>query len=409
MKKASYGQRYRRLPTVIGTILIVATVPGTSEAAEWRIEPLFRMAGDFNDNANLAIRTDEEDEISGFIAEAMARISYASEVTNVYIEPRLRSKRYPNDDNSDTDDQFARFDVSHNRQNNNFGFRGDFAREDIRTAELAEVDLDIEDPDDLPEDNTGNVGDSDHRIRWSVAPRWSHRLSDVSSLSADVVHIDVSYDDEQEDNLVDFTDTRFRTTYSRVLSERNTGYVSATVRYFDASDINNDNTGYGLGGGFSRSLTETTTLRALFGLENTDRQTGSSDLTYVADFSLRQQLETIRLFAQYRRRVNSNGSGGLTLRDEVNLSFNRDLSERLAAGLGVRAYNTSALDEDVESNERNYAQLAAQFTWALTEKLSLSTDYRYTFLDRKENDESANSNRVTLWLSYRPNPITRSR
>ena len=85
------------------------------------------------------------------------------------------------------------------------------------------------------------------------------------------------------------------------------------------------------------------------------------------------------------------------------------MSERLAAGLGVRAYTTNALDKDVNFNERDYAQLAAQFTWALTEKLALRTDYRYTFLDRSEADETANSNRLTLWLSYTPSPITRSR
>lgn len=242
-----------------------------------------------------------------------------------------------------------------------------------------------------------------------MTPSWGYRLSDVSELSARVTHLDVSYDDNEAGELVDFTDTRFRATYSRVFTERNTGFISGTIRHYDADEIDNDNTGYGIGGGFSRALTQTTTLRTLFGLENTDRQTGSSDLNYVADISLRQRLETIQLFAQYRRSVNANGSGGLTTRDELNLSFNRRLSQRFAAGLGVRAYTTSALDNDVSFNERDYAQLAAQATWALTEKLSLRSDYRYTFLDRDDEDESANSNRLTVWLSYTPSPITRSR
>jgi hypothetical protein len=99
----------------------------------------------------------------------------------------------------------------------------------------------------------------------------------------------------------------------------------------------------------------------------------------------------------------------LNARDSINLNFTRELNERISAGLGVRAYQTTALENAVNFDERDYLQLRAQFTWNMTQTWSLEANYRYTFSDREVLGESANSNNVTIWLNYRPTPIIRSR
>jgi hypothetical protein len=166
----------------------------------------------------------------------------------------------------------------------------------------------------------------------------------------------------------------------------------------------------GFNAGFERTLTETTRFRAIVGLEETDQGVSESDVNWVADVSLRRRLQTITLLAQYRRTVAGGGSGSLNARDSINLNFTRQLNERISAGLGVRAYQTTALnDANVNFDERDYLQLLAQFTWNMTQTWSLEANYRYTFSDREVLGESANSNNVTIWLNYRPTPIVRSR
>ncbi len=399
----------RQLAALLGSLAIGMSISLSAVAAEWTFQPNVRTAGDYNDNANMSSRTDEEEEISGFIVEGSADIGYESAATKFTISPKLRSRYYPNDDDFDSDDQFVKLRYEKNVRSGSFGLRGDFEREDIRTAELADTDLGEEDPDDIADDDTGRVGASNRRIKWTATPFWTYRASNISSFYTELKYRDVSYDDTLATRLVDYTDARLTSSYFRTLSDRNTGILTATVRQYDADEIDNDVIGYGLSAGFSRDLTETTRFRALFGLENTQRETGSDDLAYTGDVTYTQRLETIRLIAQYRRRVSGTGSGALTARDEVNLGFTRDLSELLSAGLGIRAYQTNALDQNVEFNERDYVQLRSQFSWRLTRTFSVQADYRYTLIDRSDEQESANSNRVTLWLTYKPNPISRSR
>ena len=134
------------------------------------------------------------------------------------------------------------------------------------------------------------------------------------------------------------------------------------------------------------------------------------DVSPVAEVSLLRNFETISLFAQYQRSISGGGGGSLTARDQINLNFRRQLNDKIAAGLGVRAYRTEALEEGaVTVDERDYVQLAALFVWNLTETVALETHYRYTIINREVIGESANSNNIMLWLNWRPTAIVTSR
>jgi hypothetical protein len=137
---------------------------------------------------------------------------------------------------------------------------------------------------------------------------------------------------------------------------------------------------------------------------------GVDSLNPVGSISLSRELQTIRLFAEYRRTISGGGGGALTARDMVNLNFTRDLNDRISAGIGVRAYTTTALEEGIRTiDERDYVQLRATLVVNLSPTFSVQTDYRYTVLDRELVGESANSNNIMLWLNWRPRPFSRSR
>ena len=168
-------------------------------------------------------------------------------------------------------------------------------------------------------------------------------------------------------------------------------------------------TGAGINAGFERELSETSRLKAVLGVEDTDQGLEDTDVNWVGDISLTRRLQTITLLAQYRRTINASGRGFVSVRDSINLNFTRRLNERISAGLGVRAYQDSGVSSDAGSAGNDYLQLRAQVTWNMTRTWSLEGNYRYTFSDREVLGESANSNNVTVWLTYRPTPIIRSR
>ena len=131
------------------------------------------------------------------------------------------------------------------------------------------------------------------------------------------------------------------------------------------------------------------------------------DPNFVTDISIVRRLETVRLLAGYRQRVAPSGRGRLTKRDEFNLRFTRALNDRFSAGLGVRAYAIDSVDGDV--NEQDYVQLRGQVVWRLSQAFSMQADYRHTVLNREILGEGANSNRISVWFTYQPNPAGRSR
>jgi hypothetical protein len=368
------------------------------QAAEWRIEPLIRVAGDFDDNAVLTPRTDVDADISGYIIDASAKFAYSSEITNFFVTPTLRSRDY-GDPFFDSDDQFLGFNFDRNTQSGNFRIRGNYDRQSVRTAERSDADLEIEDPDEIPDDDTGRIASRNTRETLRLWPAWTYRMSEISSFSARLNFTDTSYDDRIPGVYTDYSNARADLSYQRRWSPRNTAILNGFYREY-MPELGDDGTGFGFQAGFQRSLTEKTQLRALAGVE---------EINWVADVSLSRRLQTITLLAQYRRSISGGGSGTLYARDAINLNFTRRLNERISAGLGVRAYQTTALENTVNFDERDYLQLRAQVTWNMTQTWSLEANYRYTFSDRELLGESASSNNVTVWLTYRPTPIIRSR
>ena len=398
--------RFFSLAVSASAILVVAAGIN-AHAAEWRIEPQLRVGAEFDDNAILDFRTDTQDEISGFVAEGLARFVYTSPVTDFFVTPRLVHRDYGEPD-FDSDDQFLAFSFGREWQSSNFTIRGNYGQELVRTAERSNVDFNVDNPDEIPEDDTGRVFLRDNRERLEIVPQFTYRMSNVSTFGVDVGYMDVSYDEGLLGLLNDYTNIRGNLSYRRSWSRRNTAIVTGTYRKYEAEG-REAVTGYGVSAGFENRLSEKTVFRALVGVENTELDTGEDDLNPVANISLTRRLETITLIAQYRRVIAGGGGGSLTARDMININFTRRLSDRISAGLGVRAYTTTALEEGAFTiDERDYLQLRARFVWDLSKTLALEADYRYTILDRELIGESANSNNIILALRWRPTPFIRS-
>jgi len=387
----------------LAVVLLFNIVGANVYAAEWRIEPVLRVAGEVDDNATLNILTDAEADISGYVAEIAARFAYSSPTTSFFVTPKFVRRDY-GDPRFDSDDQFLRMNFSHDTKSTNFRFLARYDRENVRTAERADVNLEVDDPDEIPTDDSGLVGLQDRRERFELVPRFSYRMSEVSSLNFDLRYLDVRYDEKFLGILNDYTDSIASLTYRRRWSPRYTAILGGRYRNYEAEG-KFPVSGVGIHGGFESKLSETTVLRTIVGLEDTEYDINESSVDWVADISLLRRLETITLLAQYRRVIAGNGGGTLAARDMFSINFTRALSERVAAGLGVRAYSINALEEGVSSlNERDYVQLRAHFMWNISRTVAVETDYRYTILERKNLRESANSNNIMVWLSWRPNP-----
>lgn len=394
----------------LGIAFLAVAMPNLARAQEWRFEPIIKVGAEYDDNADLDIRTDEEVSLSGGLLDLSADIKYSSENATFLFQPTALIRKYDESD-FDSEDYFLRSDFNYTAQSSTFAFRAFFDQQAVRTAERANSDLEIEDPDDLTDDDTGRTVRFGDRSKWRLVPKWDYRLSNISSIGAQIDYFDVQYDDVIGDTLDDYTDTRLNLNYRRNFSNVNTGLLTVTGRRYDSENVANDTDGYGIMAGFEYALSTKTRLMAMVGFEDTDQSGFDYDPEVTANVTLTRNLETISVYAQYRRSVNASGAGELSIRDSLNLNFRRRLSERVSAGVGIRAYQSSPGDGSVstEEDDRDYIQLQSSFLWYLTPAMVIEADYRYTINDRQEVlvngvlvGERANSNQVNLWFIYQP-------
>ena len=266
----------------------------------------------------------------------------------------------------------------------------------MRTAELAQVGLDPDLPD-IPDDDTAEVDTENDRTRFRIFPYWETQLTEKSSIDVFGRFSDVSYDDDEEDRFRDFTDLRGEVQYRYAISPVTDLITGVFGRNFSPS-ARPDVSGYGAEAGFEHDFSETTRLRALAGIEHSEPDEGSGSDDWIADISIVRRLQTTWLRAGYRRIVSAQGDGDLSLRDQIHLGFTRRLTELLEAGIGVQAYSAEGVQGN--ANDRDYVQIRTEFIWNLTRQLNFVGDYRYTILDRDEEDESANANQLFVYLQW---------
>jgi hypothetical protein len=384
---------HHRFPTLAATV-----VPGllagllfaqTSQAQQWTLQPEVRVGYEYDDNARLRSDPAEIQEVDGYLLEGSLGIAYNTQRTTFELTPRLRSRVYDEIPDVDSDDQFLDFDFGHETLKGEFLVRSNFDRESVRTAERADPDFDIDDPDELPIDETGLVLTDARRERFRIAPEWSYDVTERMTLGLEARYTDVSYDESIAGFLVDYTDRRLGGSLGWNFTERTRGYVGVGVRKYENDLGTNDVDGVGASVGIESELSQTTRLKAEIGYEDTERSiTGESDANFVANFNLVRRLETVTMLAQYRRDVAASGAGRVTARDSLNLTLRKRFTQRVSAALGVRAYQTESVgDETLTFEERDYTEFRAQLAVALSRAFSVD------------------GNSITLWLVYRPTAI----
>ncbi|MGI9199778.1 MAG: hypothetical protein ACR2QL_01870 [Woeseiaceae bacterium] len=405
MQKITTSIPHRYSVCVFLMIAAVVVVPvNPAVAQDWRFSPEIAVGGEYDDNATLDIRTDEEVELEGYLFDLSAVIAYSSPKSEFSIQPIWRSRNYPDEPDFDSDDVFLNSRYTYIGNANTFGFRANFNSQSIRTAERSDSDLDVEDPDEIPENDSGRTFRNGTRDILRFSPFWRYQVSDTSSFGATVRYVDASYKDQVVQVLNDYTDARLNLDYRHGVSAVTTLVYGGTVRDYNSENSDAAIDGYGIFGGFDRAMSSTIQLEARIGVEKTNLSDVESDPEVVGSIRLSRNIETINLYAEYRRFIQASGTTSLAIRDQISVNFRRRLSEKISAGLGARAYKSRGFGDGSSIDDRNYVQLHASVRWYLVPTFTIETDYRYTVLDRLGAiSEGSNANRVNLWFTWRPN------
>ena len=95
------------LRALCAVIFVVASA-NSALAQDWRFEPILKVGGEYDDNATLDPRTDQEVDLSGLLLDARADIYYTSPTTTFFVQPEVVTRNYNDDSDLDSDDFFLR-------------------------------------------------------------------------------------------------------------------------------------------------------------------------------------------------------------------------------------------------------------------------------------------------------------
>lgn len=398
--------RNRDIPFFILILGIFGAAPVAN--ANWHVSPTIGLGVLYDDNTRLSDADSNFRSDTGAAIDAFAEFSYRQQLTDFSITPRIRSTKYNDDSDLDSTDGFLRLDYAHRGQKSLWRLRGNYSSESIRTAERSDVDFDIEDPDEIPADDTARVFSTSKRDRVRVTPEFSYQLSQRTSLRLDGEYQDTSYESDVSSSLVGFEQYSIGTSLGYAWSQRDIVSITARTGTYQADLSPTDLSGSAFGVAFSRRLSERTQFRLNVASDTTEDGAGNDDTNTVGGISVIHRLETTRVIAAYRRNISGNGAGGLTLRDSFSLNVSRDISPRLTLSAGVRAYSSDALDEAGSTlNNRDYLQIRTNARWNYSRSVSFAVDYRYTQVDRITEDMNSfntDSNQLGLWVYWQPNP-----
>jgi hypothetical protein len=387
-------------PGLIGRFSLTALLLcSTAASANWRVVPAVGAGLEYDDNANLNVNTGSDTAVNGYVVDAGVDFINESPRSQFTFTPSLLLNRYDESD-LDSNNYFANLNYRYSSQRSTFNIWGVYGDETVRTAEQAQVDFNVDDPTQIPDDNSGRTFGTANRKRIQVRPQWSYQAGERSLIEFGVDYRDVAYEDATTLNLSDYDQltgsAAYSYNFSRTSAFRFSGYSRAN--HFDVLD--RDLSGYGAALGLGHSISERTRVQINIGADKTENSLGENQNSSIGDISITHRMETSRVLASYRRSVVGSGNGVLTLRDSLNLNYTRQVTERFSFGGGISAYHSTALGDNTTNLDSDYYQLRALFGWNLTRTLSVDLDYRYTNIDRALLTGAADSNRINLWFRY---------
>ena len=165
--------------TKLFVVLILLADPAS---AQWRVAPTISVGLNYDDNFFLVDDDVSTESVNGWAFEGDARFSYESQLTKFSMTPRLRVNQYDSDLDLDTNSAFFDFDYLYTGQLSRFQFRGNYSDETVRTGERSDIDFEVEDPNDIPADDSGRVLGIEDRQRILLTPSWSYRTGSKSSI-----------------------------------------------------------------------------------------------------------------------------------------------------------------------------------------------------------------------------------
>jgi hypothetical protein len=362
-------------------------------AADWQVAPSAYVGSSYADNPRLL--ADGGSESSGAVGEISAVMKRLTPRSELSLRPRIRSARYQEDESLDSDDRFLTAGYSWLGERANWSSELGITRDTTLTSELG---------------STGLVQSNRRREATSltVSPQimFTERVSGGVQMSLSKAR----YIDAESTGLVDYRYQALSLLSTIALSDAGSsltvtaqGGELTTPGLFGSGSDTRDAT-LRLGWSFRPSVLWNMTLSAGPSLVETD---DGSDNDWVFDTDIKHQGERWSFTARGGRSQAPTGRGVLARRDELSLSLNRQLTERLSGNVGarwIRSEDSVPQRGAINTYEVDYGRLDLGASWRLSRDWSVALQLSGQTQDYELATERADGYRAVLSIVWNGQP-----
>lgn len=377
------------------------------QAAEYSFAPIMSWTTDYSSNRYLAANSLPGE--GGFITFD-ALLTRTTSILELDLKPSLAVQRFSNNSATDTFNRSLAGSSTWTRERSTFNLGGSYSDLSTLTTELA---------------STGITQGNTHQRQAVGTGYWQWQQSENRQSTVSLGYNDTTYVGQQASVLPGYRNASVAIAERFTLSDPTALTVTAYGGDLRSNTLPSESDAQ-LTIAVDHSFTERFTMYASAGANDrrssgqynpfagvTDRSASGQHIGYVGEVWLKRIDERNQWKVDYARTVAASGFGVLTVHDEATLSFSRDLTSQLSAGLKLGG---SQDKYDVATGpfvllSRRYETADASLNWMSgeTSTLSLGSGYQRATASSDPPTPLATGWRVSVTYRWTPHPTSFSR
>ncbi len=388
-----------------------ALAPIAAPAADIQFDPRIEVGAQMSDNYTLALPPARQFEVSGPFAEASIRLSAESPRTSWTLEPAIRARLFPGDEQFESNDYRVAGSVEQRGLKSRFGARADYFSEDVIQSEFPDASFDGAQLGDRVGGDGGRFSVDNRRDYLRLRPYAEFNLTERTLLRAEASYLDVSFD-----RSVSFSQESYNTvggglTLSSAISPASTLGVSVDYLKVDPDFGTGDTDLQGLRLQWDYRIAERVSAYARAGGRKSTFDRGrvgnvtlpkTDKTTPLLGAGARWAFLRSELFVDLQRDVDANSSGFAVRRDDLRVYYSQRFTERLRGFAAAYFIKDEATAATTLYSPRRYSVASLGAEWRLTRALALFGQVDRA--DQKFDAERSSSSNTSVRASviYQP-------
>jgi hypothetical protein len=392
--------------STIAVLLLAAPI----FAAEVYVQPIASVMAQTNSNIDLAVPSNHQ-QIEGYMADAAAVIDVATPLSETTIKPRILYEDFPQESTLNQLEAYLDLNSQYRSQRSTFSLYGEFNHEDDINAEVPAAQYNDINPNSPTTPETGRVLVGVTRDLGYLAPSYSYQLTNLVGAGVSGLYENITYSSDVASSNVNFNFYQGNAFLNWTLSQRAGVSLGGYASRYDATNLASTANSYGetLNFTYNWSPLLNSTLAVVYQTADINepgviKETAND---WGATFSTGYKGEISQLRLNLGQSVTPSSFGTLYLADQIQLQYDRNVTERVSFTGALRAIRTVGVTSNLSGDNRSYVQGNLLLKWMITRTWFVQGGYVYVWQKYQADTQSADNNLILIKFGYQGLPRQR--